>query len=187
MAAAAEAGLKAEAGKLGAALRQTLAARLATDTLAVGQATFGLEIADGQVRGRLMVIETRRGPRRWRHASGPHRVQARFAVAAGAEGAGFGRDSAKRPLPPVIVSYRAPLAALKAREQQIDTTAVEQELSARKIEQDLEELERLRKLNEADPLHKAPVPATPARVRPRGRERPPSPPFGHEVKPGAPG
>jgi hypothetical protein len=149
VAAAAEAALKAEAGKLAAALRKTLATRLATDLLPVGQATFALEIADGHVRSKSMLIETPEG-----RAVGSTRVdlnafqldsQWRLEPKPPATGS----DAAKRLLPPVVVSYRAPLAALKDAEQQIDTTAIEQELAARKIEQDLEELQRLRALDES--------------------------------------
>jgi uncharacterized protein involved in outer membrane biogenesis len=183
--AAAEAGLKAEADKLGAALRQTLATRLATDTLAVGQATFALEIADGQVRGKSMLIETPEG-----RAVGSTRLDltafkldSQWRLEPKAPDAGA--EAAKRPLPPVIVSYRAPLAALKGAERQIDTTAVEQELSARKIEQDLEELERLRRLNESKKSEgKAIEPALPT---PSGLPGVPVPPAGHQTAPGAPG
>jgi hypothetical protein len=84
-----------------------------------------------------------------------------------------------------VVSYRAPLATLGAAELQIDTAMLEQELAARKIERDMEELERLRKLNEAGRL---PVPAAPpAESPPPGPAAPAIPPFGHEVRPGAPG
>jgi hypothetical protein len=94
-----------------------------------------------------------------------------------------GAAAAARPLPPVIVSYRGPVAALRGVEQQIDATAVEQELSARKIERDLEELERLRRLNEADQLRKSvepsPLPPQPALpVSPPALPGAPLPPAG---------
>jgi hypothetical protein len=84
----------------------------------------------------------------------------------------------------VVVSYRAPLAALSTAETQIDTAALEQELSARRIERDMEELERLRKLNEGDPMRKALDPTLPG-PPPTGPGA--VPPFGHEVRPGSPG
>jgi hypothetical protein len=94
-------------------------------------------------------------------------------------------DAAARPLPAAVVSYRAPLASLGAAELQIDTAVLEQELAARKIERDMEELERLRKLNEVRP---PPVPpAAPAQAPPPAPGTPAIPPFGHEVRPGAPG
>jgi uncharacterized protein involved in outer membrane biogenesis len=187
VAAAAEAAVKAEPDKLGAALRQTLAAKLASDSLSVGQATFALEIADGQVRSKSMLIETPQG-----RASGAARLDltafkldSQWRLEANAPGAGSG--AAAKPLPPVVVSYRGPVAALRMAEQQIDTTAVEQELSARKIERDLEELERLRRLNEADPLHKSVEPAVPVQpVLPPGLPGAPLPPAGHQPVPGAP-
>jgi uncharacterized protein involved in outer membrane biogenesis len=183
VAAAAEAALKAEGDKLGAALRQTLLAKLAASSLPVGQATFALEIADGQVRSKSMVIETPDG-----RAIGSTRLDlSAFKLDSQwrlePKAPNVGSDVAKRPLPPVIVSYRAPLAALKGAEQQIDTTVVEQELQSRKIEHDLEELERLRRLNEGKSV--APSPPTPlkAPLLPGS----PLPPARKEAAPGTPG
>jgi hypothetical protein len=48
----------------------------------------------------------------------------------------------------------------------------------------MEELERLRKLNEGDPMRKALDPTLPG-LPPTGPGA--VPPFGHEVRPGAPG
>jgi hypothetical protein len=187
VAAAAEAGLKAEADKLGATLRQTLAARLATDTLAVGQGTFALEIADGQVRSKSMLIETSEG-----RAIGSTRLDltafkldSQWRLEPKAPDAGS--EAAKRPLPPVIVSYRAPLASLKGAVQQIDTAAVEQELSARKIERDLEELERLRRLDESKKNEGKAVEPTPPTAPPSGLPGGPLPPAGSQRPAGAPG
>jgi uncharacterized protein involved in outer membrane biogenesis len=186
VAAAAESALKVEPDKLGAALRQALAARLATDSLAVGQATFALELADGQVRSKSMLIETPEG-----RAMGStrldltaFRLDSQWRLEPKAPDAGS--DAAKRPLPPVIVSYRAPLAALRGAEQQIDTTAVEQELSARKIERDLEELERLRRLNESKMNEGRVLEPAPPTVPPR-LPGVPAPPAGNATAPGAPG
>jgi hypothetical protein len=87
-------------------------------------------------------------------------------------------------LPPVIVSYRAPLAALKGAEQQVDTTAVEQELQARKIERDLEELERLRRLDESKKSEGKALEPAPTTMPP-GLPGAPLPPAGNETAPGA--
>jgi uncharacterized protein involved in outer membrane biogenesis len=153
VAAAAEAALKAEAGKLAPTLRQALAAGLASGALPTGNATFALEVADGQLRTKSLAIDAGDG-----RAIGSARLdlktlkldaQWRLETKAPESGAA---GSAGRPLPPVIVSYRSHLATLAGTEPQVDTTALEQELSARKIEQDMEELERLRRANEADPL-----------------------------------
>jgi hypothetical protein len=92
---------------------------------------------------------------------------------------------AAKPFPAVMVSYRAPVAALSSAELQIDTGALEQELAARKIEHDMEELERLRRLNEADPTRKPAEPPGPS--HPPAGPVAPIPPFGHEVRPDAPG
>jgi AsmA-like protein len=185
VAAAAEAALKAEPAKLAPTLRQTLGAGLATGSLPVGQASLGLEIADGLVRSRSLVIDAGEG-----RASGTARLDLKTLKLDSQwrlEAKVPGVDTTAKPLPAVVVSYRAPIATLSAAELQIDTAVLEQELAARKIERDMEELERLRKLNEADPVRKAPVPATPAEGRPPGPGAPAIPPFGHEVRPGTPG
>jgi hypothetical protein len=185
VAAAAGAALKAEPGKLAPVLRQALAAGLAAGSLPVAQASFPLEIADGQVRARSLALDTGEG-----RAVGTARLDLKALKldtqwrieAKVPEGA-----TAVRTLPPVILSYRAPLAALGTAEQQTDTTALEQELAARKIEQDMEELERLRRLNEADPARKPADPAAPAPRPPALPGAAPIPPFGTEVRPGTPG
>jgi hypothetical protein len=184
VAAAADAAVRAEPGKLAPTLRQVLSAGLGTGSLPTGQASSGLEIVDGVVRCRPLVMDTGEG-----RASGTAKLdlktlkldsQWRLEARMPAGGA------AAKPLPAAVVSYRAPLATLGAAELQIDTAVLEQELAARKIERDMEELERLRKLNEAG---RPPVPApTPAgSPPPSGPAAPPIPPFGHEVRPGAPG
>jgi hypothetical protein len=144
VAAAADASLKAESGKLAATLRQGLAAGLAMGGLALKQRTVGLELADGQLRSKSLVVDTAEG-----RASGTARLDLKGlaldsqwrleARPAGANG---------KPLPVVTVSYRGPLASLGALEPQIDAANLEQELSARRIAQDMEELERLRRLEE---------------------------------------
>jgi uncharacterized protein involved in outer membrane biogenesis len=185
VAAAAEAALKAEPGKLAPTLRQVLATGLATGSLPVGQASFGLEIADGLVRSRPLVIDAGEG-----RASGTARLDLKTLKLDSQwrlEAKPPGLDSKAKALPAVVVSYRAPIATLGAAELQIDTAVLEQELAARKIERDMEELDRLRKLNEADPLRKAPAPAAPAEGLPPGPAAPAIPPFGHEVRPGSPG
>ena len=185
VAAAAEAALKAEPGKLAPTLRRVLGTGLATGSLPVGQSSFGLEIADGLVRSRPLVIDAGEG-----RASGTARLDLKTLKLDSQwrlEAKLPGGDAAAKSLPAVVVSYRAPIATLGAAELQIDTAVLEQELAARKIERDMEELERLRKLNEADPLRKAPVPATPAEGPPPGPGAPAIPPFGHEVRPGTPG
>jgi large subunit ribosomal protein L24 len=191
--AAAEAALKAEPGKIGDVLRQTLAAKLAVVPLPVRQATFGVEIVDGQVRSKSMPIETPAGRvvGSVRLDLNAFNLDSQWRLEA--KGAEVGSEVAKRPLPPVVVSYRAPLAALKGAEREIDTAAIEQELSARKIEQDLAELERLRRLdemkrNEGKSVEPAPPPAPVA--PPGGPLVPPGgalPPAGIGTAPAAPG
>jgi hypothetical protein len=180
--AAADAALKAEPGKLAGVVRQTLTSGLGAGALPLKRATVSLEIADGQVRSGPLVVETREG-----RSSATARLDlkalkldSQWRVEANAPAPG----AATKMLPAVVVSYRAPLAALSTAETQIDTAALEQELSARRIERDMEELERLRKLNEGDPMRKALDPTLPA-PPPTGPGA--VPPFGHEVRPGSPG
>jgi uncharacterized protein involved in outer membrane biogenesis len=182
VAAAAEAALKAEPDKLAPTLRQSLAAGLRVGSLPVGHATFGLEIADGLARSRPLVIDAGEG-----RASGTARLDlktlkldSQWRLEAKLPGGNVGA----KPLPAVVVSYRAPVANLGAAELQVDTALLEQELAARKIEQDMEELERLRKLNEADPQR---APAAPAESSPPGTGAPVIPPFEQEVRPSSPG
>ncbi len=181
---ATEAALKAEAGKLAPTLRRTLAAGLGTSSLPLGHATLALEIVDGQVRSKPLLVETSEG-----RTSGTARLDLKGLTLDSQwrlEARLVDLGAAAKLLPAVTVSYRAPLATLSAAEPQIDTSALEQELSARKIERDLEELERLRRFNEADPLRKPSEPAAPSQAVPPGPVAP-VPPFGHEVRPGAPG
>jgi uncharacterized protein involved in outer membrane biogenesis len=183
VASAADAAIRAEPGKLAPTLRQTLSAGLGAGSLPVGQASSGLEIADGVVRSRTLVIDTREG-----RASGTARLDLKTLKLDSQwrlEARMPGSDAAAKPLPAVVVSYRAPVATVGAAELQIDTAMLEQELAARKIERDMEELDRLRKLNE---VGRQPVPAPPpAQGPPPGPAAPAIPPFGHEVRPGAPG
>jgi hypothetical protein len=140
--AAADAALKAEAGKLVATLRQRLAAGLGTGHLALNKRTLELALADGQLRSKALVVDSDAG-----RTSGTVRLdltgltldsQWRL-VAPGPDG---------KPLPQVGISYRGALASLGALDPQLEASALENELSARRIAQDMEELERLRKLEE---------------------------------------
>jgi uncharacterized protein involved in outer membrane biogenesis len=144
VAAAADAALKAETGKLPATLRQGLEAGLAMGSLALKQRTVGLELADGQLRSKSLAIDTADG-----RADGTARLDLKalaFDSQWRLEARPAGANS--KPLPAVTVSYRGPLASLGALEPQIDAANLEQELSARRIAQDMEELERLRKLED---------------------------------------
>jgi hypothetical protein len=179
---AADAALKAEPGKLAGVVRQTLASGLGAGALPLRRATVSLEIADGQVRSGPLVVETSEG-----RSSATARLDLKtlkLDSQGRVEGNAPVPGAAASVLPAVVVSYRAPLAALSTAETRIDTAALEQELSARRIERDMEELERLRKLNEGDPMRKALDPTLPG-LPPTGPGA--VPPFGHEVRPGAPG
>ncbi|HEX5959607.1 MAG TPA: AsmA family protein, partial [Hyphomicrobiaceae bacterium] len=164
IATATEAALKAESGKLGTTLRQALGGALSAENLLVGQASYPLEIVDGEVRSKSLLVETDQGRTigsarldlNTLNLDSQWRLEARSA------------DPSAKALPPAIVSYRAPISSLAAAQQQIDTTALEQELSARKIERDLEELEKWRRIKESDPANApaAPAPLAPAAGQP---------------------
>ena len=185
--AAADAALKAETGKLASAVRQALASGLAAGTLVLKQKALALEIADGQLRTKSLVVDTGEG-----RTSGTARLDLRaltldsqWRLEANAPAAG----KAGKPLPAVTVSYRGSITALGAIEPQIDAVALEQELADRKIAHGMEELKRLeeqRKLNDADGLRK------PAEQPPPAQRPPPMPgvpvvPSGRELRPGSPG
>ncbi|MBO0766503.1 MAG: hypothetical protein J2P50_18205, partial [Hyphomicrobiaceae bacterium] len=183
--AATEAALKAEPGKLAPTLRQTLAAGLGTARLAVGQATVAVEIADGQVRTRPVVVDASEG-----RATGTVRLDLKTLKLDSQwrlEGKPSDGDGAAKPFPAVMVSYRAPVAALGSAELKIDTTALEQELAASKIEHDMQELERLRRQNGAGAAPDGKPPEPPGPPGPPAGPAAPIPPFGHEVHPDVPG
>src|SRR5262249_35053677 len=131
VAAAVDGALKVESGKLAMALRQGLAAGLGMGNLALNQQTVALELADGQLRSKSMVVDTTEGrvsatarlDLKGLTLDSQWRVEAR---PAGSDG---------KPLPVVTVSYRGPIASLGALEPQIDAAILEQELATRRIEQ----------------------------------------------------
>jgi hypothetical protein len=185
---AADAGLKADPDRLAPTVRQRLAAGLSSGSISLDQKALPAEIADGLLRAKSLSFDTPEG-----RVTGTASVDLRgliFDSQWRLEAKSLARaGSAAKPLPPVTVFYRAPLAALGSVEPRIDSAALEQELSARRIEQDVEELERLRRLDEqrrqqeADRLRKQ-FEATPP------VQRPPSPssnPFEPTVRPAAPG
>jgi hypothetical protein len=142
---AADAALKAESGKLVATVRQGLAEGLGMESLPLERRTVDLEIADGQLRSKSLVVDTAKG-----RASGMTRIdlerltldsqwQLEAPPAAGADG---------KPLPGVTVSYQGPVASLGTLGRQIDTAKLEQELADRKFAQEMEKLEELRRLEE---------------------------------------
>jgi hypothetical protein len=185
---AADAGLKAEPDRLASVVKQRLASGLSSGSISLKQRTLPAEIGDGLMRVKAIAFDTPEGrvtgsaslDLRGLTFDSQWRLEAKSLAPGGKAG---------KPLPPVTVYYRAPLAALGTIEPRIDSAALEQELSARRIEQDVEELERLRRLDEqrrqqeAERLRKQ-FEATPP------VQRPPSPsgtPFEPTVKPAAPG
>jgi uncharacterized protein involved in outer membrane biogenesis len=188
VAAAADAGLKTEPDKLAATVRQSIAAALTSGSIPLGPRSIALEIVDGQLRTKSVVIETDEG-----RASGivtldlgslsfrsPWRLDAKSTSP----------GPAAKSLPGVTVEYGGPIASLGKLAPRIDSAALEQELSARRIERDVEELERLRRLDEqrrqieAERLRKQFDPTPPV-------QRPPLPipitPSGRDQRPASPG
>jgi hypothetical protein len=140
--------LKNEPERLRAVLKQALAQGLSLGRLNLPE-EIGLEIGDGQLRTRPIVIDT--NPER---ASGSAAINLsnflfetewRLQQVPGKDTALAGKPL----LPPVIVSYRGPLAALDKVEPVINSEALERELAVRKMEYDVDALERLRQLDEA--------------------------------------
>jgi uncharacterized protein involved in outer membrane biogenesis len=189
---AADAALKGDPERMATVVRQRVASGLSTDGISLAQKTIAAEIADGQVRVKSIALDTAEG-RVIGSASvdlkalafeSQWRLEAKPLTPPGGAG---------KPLPPVIVSYRGPLAALGAVEPRIDTAALEQEVSARKIEQDVEELERLRRLDEqrrlmeAERLRKQFDQAPPLKGGTQAPTGVPIAPTGREQKPAAPG
>ena len=141
---AADAGLKADPDRLAPVVRQRLASGLSSGSISLEQRTLPAEISDGLVRVKSISLDIPEGrvtgsaslDLRGLTFDSQWRLEAKSLARAG------------KPLPPVTVYYRGPLATLGAIEPRIDSAALEQELSARRIEQDVEELERLRRLDE---------------------------------------
>jgi hypothetical protein len=90
----------------------------------------------------------------------------------------------KPALPPLVVSFRGPLALLDNVEPVVNSEALERELAVRKMEHDVEALERLRQLDEARRRSEAerlrqdmqnPPPSVPTPVAPASPARPATP------------
>jgi len=107
-----------------------------------------LELAEGQLRTRPIVIESNgervTGSAAFSLLSLLFESEWRLQQLASKEG-----TPSKPALPPIVVSYRGPLALLDNVEPVINTEALERELAVRKMEHDVETLERLRQLDEA--------------------------------------
>jgi AsmA-like C-terminal region len=140
--------LKNDPERLRGVLKEALAQGLTVGRLNLPE-EIALEIGDGQLRTRPIVIDMSA-----ERASGSAAINLLSFL--------FesewrlqqvpGKDSplASKPvLPPVIVNYRGPLAALDKVEPIINSEALERELAVRKMEHDVETLERLRQLDEA--------------------------------------
>jgi hypothetical protein len=175
--------LKNDPERLRALLREALAQGLSVGRLTLPE-EIGVEIGDGQLRTRPIVIDT--GAER---ASGSVAINLssfllesewRLQQVPGKDSALAGKPA----LPPVIVSYRGPLAALDKIEPSINSEALERELAVRKMEHDVEALERLRQLDEARRRSEAerlrqemenPPPPQPLPVAPASPARPATP------------
>src|SRR5262249_49061741 len=140
---AAEAALKAEPDKVETSLRQGLAAGLAAGRLPLPD-NLALEIADGQLRMKPLVIDTAEG-----RASGAASLDLRTLAF---ESDWRLEEVVAKPgtaAPPAVgISYRASVTALGREEPRITTDALAREIAVRRVERDVEELERLRKLDE---------------------------------------
>jgi uncharacterized protein involved in outer membrane biogenesis len=171
---AAEAALKADPDKVTDSLRQGLAAALSAGQLPLPD-TITLDIADGQLRMKPLVIDTDQG-----RASGAASLDLRTLTLESdwrLEEAAPAANAGDKPAPPAVtISYRGPAATLASEEPHIASDALEREIAVRRMERDVEELERLRKLDElrrredADRPRRLPPPPVPvAPAAPQGR------------------
>jgi uncharacterized protein involved in outer membrane biogenesis len=178
--AAVDVALKSEADKLAAALRQALTAGLATRALRL-PGTVGLEIGDGQLRIKPFTVETPEG-----RATGGASVDLRSLMLESEwrleQNPAAGPMPDKPVLPPVLITYRGPVASVATIEPNVVTEPLERELGVRKMERDVEELERLRKLDEArrrseaERLRRQFEPSAPAPALPAAPEARPATP-----------
>jgi uncharacterized protein involved in outer membrane biogenesis len=142
---ASEAALHAQPDKVGESLKEGLVGGLAAGHLPLPE-EIALDIADGQLRIKPLVIDTPQG-----RASGGASLDLRTLALESdwrLEQTTDGMAAEKPPLPAVTVSYRAPLTSLGSRERRIATEALEREIAVRRVERDVEELERLRRIDE---------------------------------------
>jgi hypothetical protein len=140
--------MKNEAERLRSVLKDALLQGLTAGRLPL-PAEIGLEIAEGQLRSKPIVIDN--GGERASGSAALNLLSLLFESEwrlqqTPAKDTALGSKPA---LPAVPVSYRGPLTALDKLEPAINTEALERELAVRKMEHDVEELERLRQLDEA--------------------------------------
>jgi hypothetical protein len=183
-----EAALKVEADRVGPTLRQRFIAALAEGQLPLGPGTVAVDIVDGQLRSKPIVIETDQG-----RATGSANLDLR-SLAFDSEWRlerkrANDKIDEKAALPGVTIQYRGPVTSLSSLDARITTEPLERELTARKMEIDLEELERLRQIDESrrrtetdrlreqqDQRLPASRPATPnTPVLPKGETQPATP------------
>jgi hypothetical protein len=173
---AAEAALKADPDRLPGIVRQSLASGLGGGALQLPE-SFGLEIADGRLSIKPLVLETPEG--RATGSAGLDLKTLAFESDWRLEQKPATATGGKPPLPAVTVTYRGPVAALGRLAPRIGSEALERELAVRRMERDVEELERLRQLDEARrrdeaerqrrQLEQAPLPPAPVPVAPAAR------------------
>jgi uncharacterized protein involved in outer membrane biogenesis len=133
--------LKVPADALAQALRQNLAANLATPPLLL-PATLDVELADGILRSKPISAETREGS-----VTGTTTVDV-GAMTLASDWRLVDKSLSGKALPPAVVQYRGALASIGRLEPAIGTEALEREVVVRKMERDVDELERLRRQDE---------------------------------------
>jgi len=142
---ATEAALEAPPDKAADSLRQALLANLSAGRLPL-PATIALELADGQLRSKPLLIDTPQG----RAAGGASLDLRTLSLDADwrLEQARAGKPGEASPTQAVTVSYRGNVLSLGERTPRIDAEALEREIAVRRVERDVEELERLRRIDE---------------------------------------
>jgi len=139
--------LKSEPERLRSVLKEALSQGLSVGRLSLPE-ELTLELADGQLRTQPIVIESNgeraAGSATFNLLNLLFESEWRLQQLASKEG-----TPSKPALPPIVISYRGPLALLDNVEPVVNTEALERELAVRKMEHDVETLERLRQLDEA--------------------------------------
>ena len=134
--------LKVPADAMAQALRQNVAANLATPPLALPK-EIEVEIVDGMLRAKPLSVEAREG-----NVSGTTVVDV-GAMTLASDWKIVDKSLSGKALPPAVVQYRGALASIGRMEPQIGTEALEREVVVRKMERDVDELERMRRQDEA--------------------------------------
>ena len=145
----AEAAIAGKGEREGEGLLKAVREAVAQGRFKIAQTKIPIEIADGTLRAKPLVVESEGGRSSLLVAAELTRLRldAEWQIEARLPKPAEGKPE-KGPLPPVSVVYVGRMKDWGNIEPRIDVTALGRELEVRKMERDVEELERLRKLDE---------------------------------------